>query len=836
LHKLTKILGDDFAGFTLSKAMLESSEIDTGRELRELLKSSGLLIVDDLGNGERREFKAKIVSGVSVFDTIITIRRTENRGDRRFCVYGLKNNAKSGDKLIIWIKDGILILVTIDPVQGVNENLMGKLRSLMTGGTTANSVGQSSDIAPEDKSKMSIEDRVARLIERSYGGKDVAACPTDTVDGFWPIGPCPLCVNETIDRLSKRLSAGGDGDAAEWVFLVGGAGNGKSEVAKNLNAQVHDTLFSPTEDEKLNKAHRLYKYRRADKGEFIIINDATVSRQADYPRDRGALCKDLDDALKQSSVPCLLANINRGILLEESEHKGLHNPMTGQIIEWLMGESFSGEELDGKKMEPLGSIKQGYYRMAKLIDRGKCTAYIHVVYMDYGSLFEPREEAEPAVAWNEESTPVLSDQNKYRVIRFEIDKEQRVMSPAAQIIKQYVRALGALPEDEGECPILANLKTISGDDSSSGILEVARGCEIASGGRFSYRELWELISLLVIGPCRREFMEREDVISPLEWTRNKYREWENTGDISNLMELAQHRSHMSIFRAVSPTTKKFQKVYKPKHTPVTQMLSMVDPVKDATRDWADDVYEAMEQLQLGRYPSDYLKRKDPLFADNWHKFDALVEREIENLATDKKTTDHDSRVLRNWLGQYILRLYALVKGRPAHQNVFKAWTRARRVADSGNKNVGPPLAAGIRQMIAPRWGSSGDWEYKLILPLLSARSQPLVRDVKRPVLCYGFDHTTIKFELMIESDRLMLLLMLESRKISKLALDFLICREALAFGENENGFTEAGSLAAARIERTRSQLLSNSTFDRISPHVGIASHDKIIGLEPGSSD
>ena len=59
--------------------------------------------------------------------------------------------------------------------------------------------------------------------------------------------------------------------------------------------------------------------------------------------------------------------------------------------------------------------------------------------------------------------------------------------------------------------------------------------------------------------------------------------------------------------------------------------------------------------------------------------------------------------------------------------------------------------------------------------------------MKRPVLCYGFDHTTIKFELMIEGDRLMLLLMLESRKISKLALDFLICREALAFGENENG-------------------------------------------------
>ena len=129
----------------------------------------------------------------------------------------------------------------------------------------------------------------------------------------------------------------------------------------------------------------------------------------------------------------------------------------------------------------------------------------------------------------------------------------------------------------------------------------------------------------------------------------------------------------------------------------------------------------------------------------------------------------------------------MVKGRPAHQNVFKAWTRARREADRGNTNVGPPLAAGIRQMIAPRWGSRGEWENKLILPLLSSRNQPLVGQVKRPVFCYGFDHTTIKFELKIEGDRLMLLLLLDSKEISRVALDFLICREALVFGENENG-------------------------------------------------
>ena len=73
----------------------------------------------------------------------------------------------------------------------------------------------------------------AWILERSFGGLGVAVSPnSEQLEGSWPDGPSSPMSREASNALISACNGGaGWNDPRCMVFLVGGAGNGKSKLA-----------------------------------------------------------------------------------------------------------------------------------------------------------------------------------------------------------------------------------------------------------------------------------------------------------------------------------------------------------------------------------------------------------------------------------------------------------------------------------------------------------------------------------------------------------------------------------------------------------------------------
>ena len=77
-------------------------------------------------------------------------------------------------------------------------------------------------------------DTWTRLLERAFGGEDVAAAPGDASGDFWPLSPPPANADLVVDGLINAATSGSVEAPKVWVILVGSAGNGKSVLAKRV--------------------------------------------------------------------------------------------------------------------------------------------------------------------------------------------------------------------------------------------------------------------------------------------------------------------------------------------------------------------------------------------------------------------------------------------------------------------------------------------------------------------------------------------------------------------------------------------------------------------------
>ena len=144
---------------------------------------------------------------------------------------------------------------------------------------------------------------IEQLLRKSFGGGESAVGVTQN-DGYWPVVPFPPGAKEACEALLEALAQ--NDPQLRWLFLLGGPGNGKSELTRWVQTKPELVPLFQTSD----PAHqRSYDYKHVSGARLRIINDATI-------RTRGrTLIGDMREGIDDHNH--MIVNVNRGILVSE---------------------------------------------------------------------------------------------------------------------------------------------------------------------------------------------------------------------------------------------------------------------------------------------------------------------------------------------------------------------------------------------------------------------------------------------------------------------------------------------------------------------------------------
>jgi hypothetical protein len=668
----------------------------------------------------------------------------------------------------------------------------------------------------------------SRLLQRSFGGEDVAIAPGADIDPFWPTGPSAVGAMDVCERLAVHLRESVD-QVSEWVFLVGGAGNGKSFLANHVVVESECELVQDIDD---GLAKRVYIYCSPTKRPFRLVNDATIPPAEQGTEGQPSLCADLLEAieLRQDVLAC----VNRGILIgeqqeiEEGESSNELPAAIKSLISWLTTSeipSSTGQEDVGNDIQlRLGTdaegiplqVQEGYYAAVELVSAGNLLARVHLLNMDYASLFEPVPllENERSIQWDENSAaPRVA---KYDVLQYGKDREGRRQSPAYKVLRELLGQFDEIDVEKDDDPLHANLAMLRNEGVCEGLTEIFRAAEIVSGQRFTYRELWGLLCIALTGYVRKEFLEFGDEHVPPEQWYERELAGQADDELFFLVSAAMQRTHMSLFGGEIPRLKVWNSLprFEPTFPSASRWLKEVDPSIDTLRDWGEDVHQAMMSIRLSeeQRPSEYLFAREPLVEHAWHRFDTRLETEILARIRHRRTSDPDRRLLQGWYGSYLFRLYGLACGLPAFSETVTEWTENWRAAQRGQPPT-PRFSQGLETLLTGGRanGSAGD---RIYLPLFATRTTP-ISTFSEATIAVEFPVRNFRdFGMTVRGDNLALFLHglhnSQGDGRHEIIIDFALCRDALCCSSGELGFTDNSHKTAPRVERMRAALLSEA--------------------------
>jgi hypothetical protein len=566
-------------------------------------------------------------------------------------------------------------------------------------------------------------------------------------------------------------------------------------------------------------AGRYYPAVDANGQRLRIINDATIRPPDTRPATVGHLCKDLRDAAGDGSH--LLANVNRGVLIEEfadAKLAGDEEPYAAAIA-WLV--SPRAKRIDTYIKE---SIAEGSFYSTALFCLGneeKTLARLHVVSLDALSLLEKTPTANGA------SITGLGTSNakcgEYRVM--ELNSEERWNTPAGQLLAQLVapanfegQACGGCPA-AGLCPVLANVQSLREETGGKGLLSLFRAAEIVTGRLFTYRDLWSLIATVVVGPPRTE-QAGEPVCRWIQTEVTKATSNDDQERRRAIVGLQLHRSHQSLFpnRLPSPLFCGLQtwRITPAASVPALANLVLTDPARDVSESWAASVSRAMEEWAFRESPLRKLKAANK----NIRQYSCQLDEEFEQVLlawiAGEKVKDNQRRDHLRWLGTSYYRMLALTESRPGQADLIEQWIMVRTHVDQGQAHIlDGDLHEGLAELLFPRFRQK-NFETACLLPLFTSRVDPVRGPQERPILCAAVPragHNAVRLEYEVTGDTLWVRLMAGATwgggELARLPLDYYTCREAIVSAKGR-GFTEAGATTVPRVERLRASLVSLS--------------------------
>lgn len=675
---------------------------------------------------------------------------------------------------------------------------------------------------------MPRNDTIQKLLSRAHGGEDAAVVPGMGAIEDLPKSHPPAGVSETLSFLANRVQSSSSDSFVEWVFLVGGPGNGKSFELVKLLAHL---------GKKIPEVHTRGLAPRGfdvpvEAGTLQVVNDASIpSEEIDTRSNVGSLSFDLREALTKRPIPHLLVNINRGIIVEEAASlpEGQEWSTVRDILRWLHSET------PGVDSHELTEVNVGagrdFFRHAHFQSE-KYKVRLYAVSLDKLSLLE-RVPGEGGEAVSGLGTDRVSTA-EYRVMG--MADASRTDSPAGRLLKSMVEesrfedvACGECPAAE-VCPFLSNVRTLRGKDGLLGVLKLLRGAEVASGRLFTYRDLWAIVSSVLVGPRRSSWDvvrgRAPAAVHPCEWVQEQAAKIETASAKGSaaryVLALARHRLHQGLFSEEPPRflPSSAEDVLGEATTPALRSVALVDPILDVTPDWAEDVSRAMEGTVFGRPPGQALRGDSSAF----DRVCQPLDNHLDELGLSWRTpsgndlSPDERREIIAWSARCLYRLYALATGNFAHQTAITEWIELRRKAGRSSAEIDTTdLGKALRELLLPptRIGDRREWAF---LPLFHARTEPVVRPRDEYSWCTVVERNKVASKIEASGDSVWLVLTdarEEEKPITRVQVDLATCREGLASARG-GGFTECGAYAAPRLERARASFIADGRTPKLA--------------------
>lgn len=609
-----------------------------------------------------------------------------------------------------------------------------------------------------------------RLRKRAFGGGDVATRPGSEDDAWWPKGPLLPGVEQLIDDF---VACTGD-DGLNLFFMLGGAGNGKSYAARSLGQRLGVPAVDSSE-----LAQRIYRVANGTAA-IELLNDATIAPLDQYGEEQAvALAADLKRWLKETTQSPVAAFccVNRGIVIDElralAQSAGDFEGFPASVLKWLASPSYDVAASLGVLGTRIGDGGDAVRREASFELEGRRVRLV-ALPVDFHSLLD--------ADGNDGGTRagVLFDEI---LKRCEVDAARR-------------------PD---ECPLKANVSHWQ----QSGIViweSIARHAEIASGRLHSYRDIWGLAALSILGSMPTEDLAGAALLDYID-DRLKVAKNANTAwvRLSAWLELSQFRAHQALFRAPRPASDKLQSLYPP-GTPVHGGLSLVDPAAWGSPE-SGSVEAAMNAVALGESPSELLHGSNGEAA--WSVFDQRLEAALLEYVSDKSCAEDVRRKLISWFGAYLVRHAGCRSGKVGNWLVVRSWQQCWNSAEKGPAQLSFELSKALRSLIFP--SMDGELQGNIVVPAFAQRMDPIVPGAAEgePQLAIVINHSQIHLQVRRSGSRLLLECMRvgQEKPLGQLVLDFAFLREALAAREGVAGYTELTAQVAPRIERCRASSL-----------------------------
>lgn len=672
---------------------------------------------------------------------------------------------------------------------------------------------------------------INKLVERGFAGGDVATSPSRDDDSFWPEGPSPIGVSELVELIHREANrkTGVRKKESHWVFLLGGAGNGKSFAARALLNKL-----SPQTRQKRESGIPKRKYVvKVGDSTVCVINDATIAAKAEYKDNvRIALAEDIllwvGQARRGRSLG--FACVNRGIVLEELnsllriQRKGL--TFSEAVLRWLGGEDKS--VFENTKTLPwiesvAGSPSGSWYRRVRITVDKTTAVVIHALSVDVGSLFDSRQASALDLTNDSAAAPELSVAPDFRS-----SAAARLDSTAGQLVSKLLSSSlnGAASSRPELCPLRANLQTLMLSDARASWLTTLRGAEIAAGRQVTYRDFWGLVALSVTGPrtvIHKHGSSAGSVTAEVDALVNSLSmEVQAVRRLEILGKLALRRLHMAIFRGEVAPTSEDAMAESPPDFPAARGLLLIDPAMDVCR-YSAIVEMAIEHVSLGGKPSQYLCDKVPKLKEAWQPFDSAVEDSVIDVLNSDSTSDRLRRRLLTWLSGYLIRAVGCYVGGIGHEAVISAWYRCWHSAGTVNAQFPADLNTGLRTLLLPAVAFQSNMEKQLTVPAFASRAVPFESaEAADGSLVLSLSVSHLRLRPVRKQDRLWIeLVSPDSTVEAHSPLDFALLREALVSRTGAHGFTESGDQTAPRLERARASMMS--TGSRAARHFGLVS-------------
>jgi hypothetical protein len=778
---------------------LSKSIIDAHRAIRELLLESGLhdYSIQQQGPEHKRTMPASILLADSVKRTVATVNRPRSgNGDPRIWFRGLSQYASAGDWLALISIEGAIYLANMSdptilasaeqkgtPLYRLLNTTIGSSQSEHELSAEVTSAGSSPAVAEDSAVSTNAHAMLSafqRLQKRAFGGEDVAARPGSEDDSWWPKGPLLPGVGEVLDAFESAVN---NAEGLSIVFLLGGAGNGKSYAARELSSRLGLGLSG--ED---SLALRAYRVTRGN-AQVELINDATIASKNDYGELQAvALCADIERLQKEvATTPvAVFCCVNRGIVIDELRALGTKTgsgDLSAAILGWLASTESS---LAGRlSVAPLPTpafvphtLRGATQYRAEAFEWNGTHIWVAALSVDASSLMEPVVAGGPSRARS------LFDQVADRC------KEEAEERPIL-------------------CPVRANVLQWLNPQLTEIWEKVMFSAEIASGRPHSYREVWGLAALSVLGP---RYVDDSGVSDLISFIDRRLKEFDHADSarlrLAALLELSRFRAHEALFRAAYPAGSELQPVFPPP-TPAHAGLTLIDPSSWGAKDVLA-LEEAMQAISVGVRPSLQLQESERV-PIAWSQFDDALEAALMEHLLSSECPDVERRRLISWWSGYLIRLAGLSSGNVGNAIVVETWLDCWRACKNGPAALPFVLQAPMRTLLFP--SQDGSAAYTMLIPAFAPRVEPLraSRDGLSPKLAEVVSHSSVGMQIRRVGNRLQL--ECKSAGVDKLlgsiAFDFPLMREALACCDGRAGQTEATAFIEPRIERCRSTTIES---------------------------